>query len=95
MSSSCESIFGKHGWGCKAVDLSSSMISKGFDTAENITNTADKIINKTVDSFGKIADSGLGALPNIFDNIIGFLKNPTSMIIMVVVALFLVNKFLK
>lgn len=95
MSSSCTSIFGKHGWGCTAVDMSSSMISKGFDTAENISNSADKIINKTVDSAGKIADSALGGLPDIFNNIMEFLRNPTSLIIMIVVALFLVNKFLK
>ncbi len=92
---SCSSIFGGHGWGCKAVDLPAQMFQKGFQTAENVSNTVDKVVNKAVDSAGKIADSGLGALPNIFDNVMSFLKNPTSMIIMIVVALFLINKFLK
>jgi len=92
---SCKSTFGGHGWFCKTVDLPAQMISKGFDTAENVSNTVDKVVNKTVDSVGKIAVSGLETLPNIFDNIMGFLKNPTSMIIMIVVAFFLINKFLK
>jgi len=92
---SCKSIFGGHGWGCKALDMPAQMISKGFDTAENVTNTVDKVVNKVVVSAGKIADSGLETLPNIFDNIMGFLKNPTSMIIMIVVAFFIINKFLK
>ncbi len=92
---SCNSTFGGHGWFCKAVDMPAQMISKGFDTAENVSNTVDKIVNKAIDSTGKIADSGLGALPDIFNNLMGFFKNPMSMIIMIVVALYLINKFLK
>ena len=76
----CKGLFGGSGWGCSMIDLPATAMRSGSQIAENALNRAPKF-----------ADGIFGGLENITD----FLKNPVSMIVVLIVAYLLLNKFLK
>lgn len=76
----CKDFFGGKGWGCSLIDLPATAMQSGSEIAQNALNRAPKF-----------ADGLFGGLENITD----FLKNPVSLIIVLIVAYFLLNKFLK
>jgi len=76
----CKDFFGGKGWGCSLIDLPATAMQSGSQIAENALNHAPNF-----------ADGLFGWL----ENISSFLKNPVSMIVVLIVAYFLLNKFLK
>lgn len=103
---SCNSLFGGSGFFCKAIDIPVDVIKKGFSTGENIIDkaysttkniidTTDKVVNKTIDKSREFTEDTLDTLSSMFKNVSSFLKNPVSMVVVIIVVLFLLNKFLK
>jgi hypothetical protein len=76
----CKDFFGGSGWMCGLVDLPATAMRSGSLIAENAMNRVPKVAD------------GLFAG---FENITDFLKNPVSMIVVLIVGYLLLNRFLK
>jgi hypothetical protein len=76
----CKGFLGGSGWGCEMIDLPATAIKSGSQIAQNALNRAPKL-----------ADGIFAG----FENITDFLKNPISMIAVLIVGYLLLSKFLK